>query len=70
MAKAVTAYELWQKSVIGRDINPSKLITLVMGIAGVKRVVVTAPEFTVVDTDTSVAVASSKSVKMAGSEDE
>ena len=70
VAKAVTAYELWQKSVIGRDINPSKLITLVMGIAGVKRVVVTAPEFTVVDTDTSVAVASFKSVKMAGSEDE
>ncbi len=70
VTKAVTAYELWQKSVIGRDINPSKLITLVMEVAGVKRVVVTAPEFTVVDTDTSVAVASFKSVKMAGSEDE
>lgn len=42
---AVDAYVAWQCARLGRDINPSKLISLLMA-AGVKRVEVTAPTFT------------------------
>lgn len=42
---AVDAYRLWQKSKLGRDINPSELIWRVMS-AGALRVEVTAPVFT------------------------
>lgn len=48
---AVEEYHRWQRA-IGRDINPSKLVALVMA-AGAKRVEVTAPTYTPVD-DTSV----------------
>lgn len=43
--KAVEVYRLWQKSKLGRDINPSELIWRVMS-AGALRVVITAPIFT------------------------
>lgn len=46
VAAAVEAYVSWQAGKLGRDINPSKLISMVMD-AGAKRVVVTAPTFTV-----------------------
>ncbi|WP_339271431.1 baseplate J/gp47 family protein [Paenibacillus sp. FSL K6-1330] len=42
---AVDAYRLWQKSKLGRDINPSELIWRAMG-AGALRVSVAAPVFT------------------------
>lgn len=42
---AVNEYIAWQCAKLGRDINPSKLISLVMQ-AGVKRVVITQPVFT------------------------
>lgn len=42
---AVTAYQLWQRSKLGRDINPSELIARVMA-AGALRVVPTAPTYT------------------------
>lgn len=66
---AVDNYRLWQKSKIGRDINPSRLIADVMAVAGVKRVIVTAPTYTVL---TGVQVAQDKtvSVVLGGSEDE
>lgn len=66
---AVNNYRLWQKSKIGRDINPSRLIADVMAVAGVKRVIVTAPIYTVL---TGVQVAQDKtvSVVLGGSEDE
>lgn len=66
---AVNNYRLWQKSKIGRDINPSRLIADVMAVAGVKRVIVTAPTYTVL---TGVQVAQDKtvSVVLGGSEDE
>lgn len=48
---AVAEYQRWQRA-IGRDINPSKLVALVMA-AGAKRVEVTAPAYTPVN-DTSV----------------
>lgn len=41
---AVDAYIAWQCARLGRDINPSKLISLLMD-AGVKRVEITAPAF-------------------------
>ena len=66
---AVDNYRLWQKSKIGRDINPSRLIADVMAVAGVKRVIITAPTYTVL---TGVQVAQDKtvSVVLGGSEDE
>lgn len=57
---AVEDYKLWQKSKLGRDINPSELIRR-MTNAGAKRVTVTQPVFTTVgalnvasDTSTTV----------------
>lgn len=43
---AVDEYVLWQSAKIGRDINPSKLIQLIMATGIVKRVVVSEPVFT------------------------
>lgn len=51
VAAAVNVYNTWQTERIGRDINPSYLIRKVME-AGVKRVSVTAPAFTVLTDDT------------------
>jgi phage-related baseplate assembly protein len=45
VSRAVTDYELWQKSKLGRDINPSELIWRVRA-AGADRVEVTLPVFT------------------------
>ena len=42
---AVEEYKLWQAGKLGRDINPSKLISMVMA-AGAKRVTVTSPSYT------------------------
>ncbi|NLU09451.1 MAG: baseplate J/gp47 family protein [Tepidanaerobacter acetatoxydans] len=42
--EAISEYELWQKSKLGRDINPSKLIEMLMR-AGAKRVNVISPAF-------------------------
>ena len=42
---AVDEYIAWQGAKLGRDINPSKLIQLVMA-AGAKRVTVTSPSYT------------------------
>lgn len=43
--QALQKYIAWQRQKPGRDINPSKLIELLMA-AGAKRVVLTKPEFT------------------------
>ena len=43
--KAIQSYILWQKEVIGRDINPSELIRRIME-AGAKRAEVKLPIFT------------------------
>lgn len=64
---AVDDYVLWQKSKLGRDINPSELIVRVMA-AGAKRVAVTAPVFTAT-TDMQVAVCGTKTVTLGGIED-
>lgn len=44
VAAAVQEYISWQSGALGRDINPSHLIGLLMQ-AGIKRVAVTEPEF-------------------------
>jgi phage-related baseplate assembly protein len=45
VASAVAAYQLWQRSKLGRHINPSELIARVMA-AGALRLNVTAPVYT------------------------
>lgn len=48
--KVVTDYIMWQKSVLGRDINPDKLIADLQTL-GVKRVVIREPVFTKVESN-------------------
>lgn len=64
---AVSEYVVWQKSKIGRSINPSELVRKVMQ-AGAKRVEVTSPVYTDLN-DTQVAVEGSISVTYGGLED-
>ncbi|WP_026766138.1 baseplate assembly protein [Selenomonas ruminantium] len=65
--KAVEAYILWQKSKLGRDINPTELYYRLRA-AGAKRAVITAPEFLTVNAE-SVAIADSVTVNYGGLED-
>lgn len=65
---AVEDYALWQRSKIGRDINPSELIKRVIA-AGAKRVEITAPDFTKVAA-TGIAQLDTKSVLYGGIEDD
>lgn len=64
---AVNDYIAWQKSKLGRDINPSELIARIKG-AGAKRVEITSPAFTQVTLE-QVAVASNVTVTYGGLED-
>lgn len=64
---AVNEFILWTKSKIGRDINPSKLIQMIVD-AGAKRVTVTSPTFTVLDM-THVGVADTVTISYGGTED-
>lgn len=45
VANVVDAYITWQQGKLGRDINPSKLISMLMTIPGIKRVVITSPSY-------------------------
>ena len=65
---AVQGYITWQKSKIGRDINPSELIARLI-TAGAKRVVLTSPVYTAVS-DTQVAIASGVNVTYGGLEND
>lgn len=64
---AIEQYKLWQKTKIGRDINPDELRRLIMN-AGAKRVVINSPVFTVLD-DTQVAQDGTTTVTYQGLED-
>ena len=66
VAAAIADYKTWQQA-IGRDINPSQLIRRIME-AGAKRVEVTAPVYTPVNT-TSVAVAGTETISYGGLEE-
>ena len=68
VAAAVDDYILWQKSKIGRDINPSEL-TRRMVNAGAKRVTITYPAFAAAG-QYEVAVCGTRSVTYGGLEDD
>jgi len=65
---AIEEYEIWQRSKIGRGINPSELVTKIR-LAGAKRVNVVSPIYTAVNS-TAVVVANVKTIIYGGLEDE
>lgn len=72
---AVERYKAWQAGRLGRDINPSTLIGMLMEVNGVKRVNLTAPAFTILadgsDNSTpALAKAGTVTVTNGGYEDE
>lgn len=66
--EAVQKYITWQTTAIGRDINPSVLVQMIVD-AGAKRVEVAEPVFTVVPTG-SVARVNEQTVTYGGVEDD
>lgn len=64
VSAAVSTYVLWQKSKIGRDIIPDRLVAGIIG-AGAKRISVTSPIFTQIQ-PTAVAIAGSITVNYGG----
>lgn len=68
VSKAVDNYISWQCSKIGRDINPSRLIQMVIA-AGAKRVELKSPTFTVVG-KANIARLGSMAVAYGGIEDD
>ena len=68
--EAIESYIEWQSEVIGRDVNPDKLMSLIIN-AGAKRVVIKAPVFQRVDnTDITVIDTLKKSINYGGFEDD
>ena len=65
---AVEEYRLWQRSMPGRDINPTRLIAL-MERAGAKRVTLTAPAFQILESR-QIARETAVSVEFLGIDDE
>ncbi len=65
---AVNDFILWQKTQLGRDINPSRLYSLLMA-TGIKRVEVTEPVFTTMQYN-EVAVCDLKNIAFGGLENE
>lgn len=67
--QAIAEYKLWQRTKLGRDINPDEITDRLKSIRGVKRLQIAAPAFTAL---TKVQVAQDKKTRiaMAGSEDE
>lgn len=66
--KAVEEYKKWQKEKLGRDINPNKLIQLLVQ-AGAKRVEIISPTFTKIE-KTHIAQEISTNISYQGVEDE
>lgn len=66
--QAVEDYKTWQRA-IGRDINPSKLVALIMA-AGAKRVTMTAPVYTTVPATSVSALEGTAEVTYGGLEDD
>lgn len=66
--EAINAYIKWQSSKIGRDINPSYLISKIVG-AGAKRVEVISPSYTSIN-ETSVPVVGTIKVTYGGLEND
>ena len=75
VAAAVDAYKAWQGGKLGRDINPSALISRLMQVEGVKRVNLIAPVYTVLsdgssNTTPDIARAGTVTLTNGGIEDE
>ena len=68
VAQAVADYQTWQRA-IGRDINASQLVRMVMD-AGAKRVTVTAPTYTAVDATKVSALQGDAVISYGGLEDD
>ena len=68
VAAAVERYKTWQRA-IGRDINPSQLVRMIMD-AGAKRVTVTAPAYTAVDATKVSALQEDAVISYGGLEDD
>lgn len=66
---AVNEYIAWQYAKMGRDINPSRLISMIMAAADIKRVVVTKPVYTVVG-EGAAAIADDVNITFGGAESE
>ena len=69
VAKTIEAYKMWQCTKIGRDINPDEIVYRMKAVAGVKRVNVISPGFTILSR-IQVAQNIKTNVAMEGSEDE
>lgn len=65
---AVGKYIYWQKTRLGRDINPSKLIAEMIA-AGAKRVEIISPKYTILN-NTEVAYVDTKKIEYQGLEEE
>lgn len=65
--EAVNAWALWQRSKLGRDLNPSELNHRMVA-AGAKRTEITSPEFRVL-TASQVAIMTTKTLTLGGLED-
>ena len=68
VAAAVAEFKKWQVAKIGRDINPDKLVSMLLA-AGAKRVIVTSPGFTSIP-NSSVARVNSTTATYGGLEDD
>ena len=66
--KAVEEYKKWQKEKLGRDINPNKLVQLLIQ-AGAKRVEIVSPSFTKIE-KTHIAQDTGTTASYQGVEDE
>jgi phage-related baseplate assembly protein len=66
--KAINDYVIWQKSKIGRDINPSKLVSDCVK-AGAKRVDIVSPQFVKLEKG-QIAVAANVAIEFGGVEDD
>ena len=66
--EAIDSFILWQKSKLGRDINPSELISRII-MAGAKRVEITSPVYTKIEA-TQVAILESNNSSLGEIEDE
>ena len=68
VATAVDKYAKWQRARIGRDINPDKLVAMMLA-AGAKRVIVTSPGYPSIP-NTSAAKVNSVTATYGGLEDD
>ena len=67
--KAIAEYKLWQRTKLGRDINPDEIIDRLKAISGVKRLEIVSPVFMKLS-KVQVAQDGRTKVSMEGSEEE